>query len=177
MRRKLKIGLIVLFISVLGILAYQFYKTFQQKETQFEKIEYLPKFSLYDTKGILRTQDDTEKDKWTVFVFFNSECHYCQDEAQQLSEIQETNKNINFLWVSSESNETIMGFQKQYQLVDHSDIIFLNDPNGSFTSSLGISSTPQFLVYNPEGELVENHKGAWRIDKLLENIANGSETP
>ena len=71
MRRKLKIGLIVLFISVLGILAYQFYKTFQQKETQFEKIEYLPKFSLYDTKGILRTQDDTEKDKWTVFVFFN----------------------------------------------------------------------------------------------------------
>lgn len=177
MRRKLKIGLIVLFVSILGILAYQFCKTFQQKEAQFEKTEYLPEFALYDTKGILRTQEDTEKGKWTVFVFFNSDCNYCQDEAKQLYEVREKNKKINFLWVSSENMETITDFQYKYKLVENTNIIFLQDTKANFSTSLNIKSAPWFLVYNPEGELVKNRKGVWRINKLLENIANEYKTP
>jgi peroxiredoxin len=177
MRKKIKKGVIFLFLLVVGALGYQFYRTLQEKEIQSERIGNLTEFSLSDTMGNLITEKNIGKEEWTVFVFFNSECHFCQEEAQQLFNLSDLITGINFLWVSSESQMAIKGFQKEYQFVDHPNVSFLYDENGSVISNWNIAATPQFLVYNPEGKLVKNHKGAWRIDNLLKNIDNEFKTP
>ncbi|MCK5443655.1 MAG: redoxin domain-containing protein [Maribacter sp.] len=177
MRKKIKKGVIFLFLLVVGALGYQFYKAFQKKEIQSEKIVNLPELSLYDAKGNLITEKDIDNGKWTVFVFFNSECHFCQEEAQQLNSVKGLIKEINFLWVSSEDLKAISDFQEQYQLTDSPNITFLQDADASLTNRCHITATPQFLVYNPEGKLIKNHKGAWRIDNLLKNIDNEFKVP
>lgn len=177
MRKKLKFVLALLFVAILGVLGYLFYDTFQKKEIQFEKIQNIPEFSLHDTKGNLRIQKDILKGEWTVFIFFNSECHYCQEEAEQLGNVKGKINGTNFLWISTESMEVISDFQERYLLADNMNIVFLQDAEALFSTDLSIESTPQFLVYSPKGKLIKNHKGPWRIDKLLENIANGFETP
>jgi peroxiredoxin len=177
MREKIKKGVIFLFLLVVGALGYQFYRTLQEKEIQSQKIKNLPRFSLYNTQGNLITKKDIDKEEWTVFVFFNSECHFCQEEARQLYNLRDSITKINFLWVSSESQTAIKEFQEKYQLVDQPNITFLQDGDANFTNRCHITATPQFLVYNPEGKLIKNHKGAWRIDNLLRNIGNGFKTP
>lgn len=172
MRKKIKKGVIFLFLLVVGALSYQFYRTLQEKEIQSEKIVNLPEFSLFDAKGNLITEKDIDNGKWTVFVFFNSKCHYCQEEAKQLSNLKDILNGTRFLWISSEPMESIIDFQKRYELYHYQNITFLHDENAHFATNCHISSTPQFLVYNPKGKLIKNHKGAWRIDKLLDNIKN-----
>lgn len=177
MRRKIKFLVLVFFLATVGLLVYKFYGTFQEKQSIVKKIAHLPEFSLYSTHGTLTTHNNIEQGNWAVFIFFNSECHYCQEEAQQLAANKETLKSTTFIWLSSEDMETITGFQKKYHLDNTRDIIFLQDMDSHFANSLQIESTPHFLIYSPTGNLVKTHKGALRIDKLLEQISNEFETP
>ena len=157
----------------MGLLCFRFYKTLQTKKEQSNALISLQQFSLTATQGNLVTQDDMEKAKWTVFVFFNSECHYCQSEANQLAQLKNVMKNIQFYWISSEEINRIKDFQENYSLIDSSNIFFFQDKNGQLTANWNITTTPQFLVYNAEGILLKNHKGAWRMDNLLETIQHG----
>ncbi len=173
MKRKFLIYGIVTIFMILGIiLSHQFIKTYQEKNNVAQQLERLPEFTMQSTNGVGVTNKSLSNKNTTVFIFFNSECHYCQEEAQQLVEINTEIKGINFLWVSSEPMETIKIFQDQYRLSDYPNCDFLQDPKGILAASLDISTTPQFLIYDAENKLVKNHKGAWRIDKLLEFLIN-----
>lgn len=177
MKRKIKVLAVLLFFIIISILGFQLYSTYQKKENQNDLLAQLPEFSLLSATGEVITDKDLKKGRWTVFVFFNSECHYCQEEAQQLRGQVEKISDTHFVWVSSEAGTTIADFENLYGLVDHPNITFLQDPNAEFTKRCNITGTPQFLIYDAEGNMVKNHKGAWRIDALLDNIANEFKTP
>ncbi len=104
-------------------------------------------------------------------VFFN-ECHYCQSEAEQLSQLKSELENITFVWVYSES-EVIRHFQKTYDL---EDIIFLYDEQDTLAQAWDISTIPQFLIYTPEKTLFKNHKGALRMDHLIKQLKDATST-
>lgn len=173
MRKKLKPGLVILFVILLGFLGIQFYSTLQEKQQQSNIIAYLPCFSLLNTESKMITQEDITKGKWTIFVFFNSECHYCQEEANQLAQLKNDLENIQFYWISSEEMNRIKEFRENYRLMEGTNIVFLQDINHQLAENWNITSTPQFLVYNAEGALIKNHKGAWRMDNLLKTILHG----
>ncbi|MEA1787164.1 thioredoxin-like domain-containing protein [Arenibacter sp. GZD96] len=177
MKRKIKVLILLLFFVISGFLGFQFYITLQKKAKQNDQMTHLPEFSLMDTMGKVRTKANIVQNRWTVFVFFNSECHYCQEEAQQLKSQKDKIDKTQFVWVSSEPYKTITNFQNLYGLGDHPNITFLQDYNAEFTKLCNIKSTPHFLVYDTKGKIVISHKGAWRIDKLLDNIANEFKTP
>ncbi len=176
MKRKFLIyGIVAIFLLLSSVLGYQFIKTYQARENVLQRMEKLPEFTLQGTDGISVTNKNLGTKNTTVFIFFNSECHYCQEEAQQLTAAKDQIQNIKFLWISSESMATIKAFQNQYQLANDPNCTFLQDTNSILATSLSISSTPQFLVYGTENKLIKNHKGAWRIDKLLEYILDGQK--
>ena len=108
-----------------------------------------------------------------MFVFFNSECHYCQSEAEQLHQLKSGLENITFLWVSSEPIEVIRYFQKTYDL---ESIVFLHDKQDALAQAWGISTIPQFLIYTPEKNLFKNHKGALRMDYLIKQLQDATPT-
>lgn len=176
MRKKVKLALSAFFLIFLAVLAFQFYKTYQTKKLKGLEMVILPKFSLLDTNGKTLTNKDISTDEWTVFVFFNSECSYCQEEALQLKELKGKLDDVQFLWVSSEPSSSITDFQNLYGLVDHPGISFLHDLNAVFSKKCDVTNIPHFLVYDATGTLVKNHKGAWRIDRLLDHIDNEFKT-
>ncbi len=173
MRKNIKRVLFIVFVLLLVGLGFQFYNTYQKKNAQLSLIEKIPKFELRDCQGNLYNDGKIIKDTWVVLVFFNTQCHFCQDEAQQLVEFKGEIGNTQFIWISSERMEDVKDFKVEYGLEAISNVVLLQDEQGELASSLGVGNVPEFLVYNMEGELVKKHKGAWRIDALLEDIKNG----
>lgn len=173
MKRKITYGLIAVFILLDLFIIYHFVDNYQEKKTTVKHIETLPAFSLESTESVVFTEKGLHAQSWKVFVFFNSECHYCQSEATQLKELQSTIEGIEFIWISSEEKESLLAFQNEYGL---DDFVFLQDPYDRLALEWGISTTPQFLIYTPMGALFKNHKGAYRIDKLISQIQD-AKTP
>lgn len=167
MKRKIIIGLISVFALLTIAMVFQFVKTVQEKERAALTIQTLPTFLLIDVNGNKLTNHNITEETWVVFVFFHSECHYCQSEAEQLQTLDLDTQNIQFIWISSEKTEAVKKFQKAYQL---HHIPFAVDHQEQLAIEWGVSTTPQFLIYNPKGELFKNHKGALRIDHLISQI-------
>ena len=173
MKRKIGIVAFVAFILLDIVLIYYFAQSYQEKKTVTEKIEVLPSFSLEDVYGAVFTEKSIPSENWIVVVFFNSECDYCQSEAEQLSELKSGIEDIRFLWISSEPIETIRHFQKANNL---EEITFLHDEQNKIAQEWGISTTPQFLIYTPQKRLFKNHKGALRIDHLIKQLEDAAQT-
>lgn len=167
MKRKIAYLLITAFIFLNAFVIYHFVDHYQEKKHTTALIGTLPAFTLQNTDGTDFNEKDLQKHSWTVFVFFNSDCHYCQSEAEQLKTIDSIPSNVQFIWVSSETQGTIDAFQKQYAL---EEIVFLHDSLDKTANAWGVSTIPQFLIYNPKGELYKNHKGAYKIENLISQI-------
>lgn len=173
MNQKIKIAAIVAFILIDIVLIYHFTQTYKEKKTAKEKIEVLQSFFLKGVDGRVFTEKELPSNNWTVFVFFNSACHYCQSEAEQLSQLKSGLEDITFLWISSEPIEVIRHFQKTY---DMEDITFLHDEQDTLVQAWGINTIPQFLIYTPEKTLFKNHKGALRMDHLIKQLQDATPT-
>lgn len=167
MKRKIIIGLVAVFVLFTAFMVVRFVKTLQEKENLNAKMQQLPLFSVTDINGNGLTNEHIAKENWAVFVFFHSDCHYCQSEAEQLQGLQSELQDITFIWISSEEPKTLEAFQKTYKL-EH--IAFVSDAEQQLSLAWGISVTPQFLIYTPKGKLFKNHKGALRIDNLISQI-------
>ena len=173
MKRRIGMALLTAFMLLISASIYFFIKTYQEKKTAKEKIEVLQSFSLENTGKTVFTEKELSSNNWTVFVFFNSACHYCQSEAEQLSQLKSGLDDITFLWVSSEPIEVIRYFQKTYDL---ESIVFLHDKQDALAQAWGISTIPQFLIYTPEKNLFKNHKGALRMNYLIKQLQDATPT-
>lgn len=173
MKRKLGMALLTLLVLLISLLIYHFIKTYQEKKITAEKIEALPSFSLKGVDQRVFTEKELSSNNWTVFVFFNSTCDYCQSEAEQLNELKSGLEDITFVWVSSEPIETIQHFQKTHNL---EDIPFLYDEQDALAQAWGISTIPEFLIYTSGKHLFKNHKGALRMDHLIKQLQNATPT-
>lgn len=167
MKRKIIFALVSVFFILTALMVFRFVKTVQAKESITAMLQSLPVFAVTDTNGISFSEKEFPKEHWVVFVFFHSECYYCQSEAEQLKEMESELANITFIWISSEELGAIKAFQETYKL---EQIPFVVDVNSQLSNTWNISATPQFLVYTPQQKLFKNHKGAWRIENLISQI-------
>lgn len=167
MKRKLAIVILTVFITMIAILLINFINVYKKKQSISLNTTSLPSFFVEDVYGNKFTEKELPSKNWTVFVFFNSECHYCQSEAEQLRDLKSSIDDISFLWISSEEQSKLKEFQKTYNL-EH--ITFLHDNQDELATLLGVSSIPYFLIYTPTDSLFRKHKGALRIDKLISQI-------
>lgn len=167
MRQKIILITVLLFVILVGFLSISFVKKYRVNKQQEQLLASLPTFYLKDLEGNLFTNKNLPQSKWIVFVFFNSECQYCQSEAEQLRDLNEIPTNISFVWVSSEPKEIIAAFQLQYRL---QKIHFLYDSDHLVADQWGVSTIPKLLVYTPQGALFKNHVGVYRIDRLIAQI-------
>ena len=111
--------------------------------------------------------DFTGQGKWTVVMFWASDCHVCNAEAEQYIQYHEANKEKR----ASVVGITLDGKSKKAEaeaFIKRHAITFPNligepvDVAGLYESLTGGSwvGTPTFLIYNPAGELKAAQPGA-----------------
>lgn len=167
---KIKKKIIVLFLfCVIGFIAYKILDKLQYKKQIAKRIETVPFFSFKATDGSRFTQKELTNNP-LIFIYFNSDCDYCESETIKIKERLNEFKNFQLIFISIEDRLSIMRFAKKHQLNNQANIVFLEDVKGEFSEIFNANSTPYTLVYDGNKKLLKKFRGATKVDDILRAI-------
>lgn len=171
MKNQLKIIIPILFIGIFAYFGYQIYSKIQHKKEVAEHIKTIPKFEYQNIKGGNFTNENLKKDTPTLFIYFNSECDFCNHEAEMVQQNIEQIKAIQVIFISFEPIEKIKQFAIKYNLLNHANITFLSDSKITFATAFDVNSMPCLVLYDKENNVIEKIKGQVKIETVLEKLA------
>ncbi|MDC9723798.1 MAG: redoxin domain-containing protein, partial [Urechidicola sp.] len=132
-----------------------------------KQIQTIPKFELKTLDNIPFTNANLKSSLSTIFIYFNSECDFCQHEAESISQHLNKFKNAQFIFVSTENIDTIKQFSEDYKLNNQTKITFLYDYASHFTTQFNAQSIPYILIYDKNNELIKKHNGQLNANGIL----------
>ena len=169
--KTLKILAIIIPLVLIGVMVYLF-TNYQNKKAKVEALQSIPTFSVKDIHGnTISNQNLQEGDK--ILVYFNSECHFCQAEMQELSTINNQHLDMQWIMFSSQSIEEIKIFATKYNLQNAENIKWCTDPKAEVYTQFAMTGIPYFLGYNKYNKLVHRSTGAIKIEKVLKDFNEG----
>ncbi len=170
MKTYLKITVIGLGLLLLCFMGYKVTDQIQQKTKVKEMLKTIPEFSFETLEEGVFTKNDLLSNKATVFIYFNTECNYCQNEAISIKKSIEEFKNTQLIFVSSEAKETINTFAEFYKLNTYDYVNFLFDSKDDFSNRFDATSIPYVLIYDENQVLIRKHKGQLKAEGILKTL-------
>ena len=172
MKKTLKILLPILIISLIAFMGYKVVSKINHKKQVAENIKKMPAFSYLTLENKIFTNENLVKGKPTLFIYFNSECDFCNHEAEMVQQNIEELKAIQVVFISYEPVEKIKQFANNYKLLNYDNIYFLSDSKISFATTFDVKSMPCLVLYDKENNLIEKIKGQVKIETVLEKFHN-----
>ena len=172
MKKILKILIPILVISLLAFMGYKVVNKINHKKQVAENIKQMPAFSYVTLENKVFTQENLVQNIPTLFIYFNSECDFCNHEAEMVQQNIEQLKDIQVVFISYESIEKIKPFATKFKLLNHANISFLSDSKISFASTFDVKTMPCLVLYDKENNLIEKIKGQVKIETVLEKFHN-----
>lgn len=166
-KKKLKGIFLTTIITTLLIISYLIISQIKHKKEIEKNIRNIPKFSFQNINGGIFTNQNLKKQTATIFIYFNTECEFCNEEAKMIKENMECLRDFQLIFVSFEKTETIKTFAQKYQLTTYDNIYFLSDNKVTFASTFDVKSLPSLVLYNKKQKLIEKIKGQTQIEVLI----------
>ncbi len=171
MRKKIILGLFVTFILGTTYLGYEVLNLIESKKEIETSTKFLPEFRYRTLDGKIFGSNDLINIKSNkVFIFFNTECEFCIEEANHLNEKIGDFGDSQLILISSEEIEAIKIFSEEFGLNQYTNICFLQDIEKSSSKVFGAKTTPYHLVYDDKNSLVFKHKGVLKLEKLISEL-------
>ncbi|PBJ06637.1 peroxiredoxin [Flavobacterium sp. ACN6] len=170
MKKPLKIFLSLTVLILLSFLITKIIFRINQKNEVAKNIKIIPEFSFQDINGVLFKNRNLKENAATIFLYFNTECEFCNSETEIIQKNIEKFENIKLIFISIEQPEKIKNFAQHYQLLKYDNIHFLCDKQASFGTKFDVTALPTILIYNSQKQLIEKIKGQVKIDYLLQKI-------
>ncbi len=171
MKKYFKILLPIVFIAGLAFLGSQIFTKIQYKKEIAQNIKTIPDFEYQNTKGGLFTNNNLKPNTPTIFIYFNSECEFCNEEAEMIRNNIEKFTNIQLIFVSFEKPEAIILFSKIHKLNTYDNIYFLCDSKATFATTFDVKSLPCIVLYNKNQQLIEKIKGQTKVETILKKLS------
>lgn len=172
MKKTLKILLPILIISLLAFMGYKVVSKINHKKQVAENIKKMPAFSYVTLENETFTNDNLKQGKPTLFIYFNSECDFCNHEAEMVQQNVDKLKDIEVVFISFEPVEKIKTFAETYKLLHYDNIYFISDSKITFADTFDVKSLPCLVLYDKGGNLIEKIKGQVKIETVLEKFHN-----
>lgn len=170
MKKYLKIILPIAIISFLVIMGYKVVDKINYKKQVAENIKQMPVFSYFDLDGNVFTKDNLPKNTPVLFVYFNSECDFCNHEAEMIQQNLEKLEDIQIVFISFEKMDRIKEFAQKYSLLQHDKINFIADSKATFATTFDVKSLPCLVLYDKDRNLIEKIKGQVKIETVLKKF-------
>ncbi len=167
MKKKLKISIGIILIGIIGYLGYGIGSKLKHKKEVTERIKIVPEFSFKTLDGETFTQNELSTTLPKLFIYFNSECEFCQGEAEQIKKQLPQLQHIQIIMVSHEPSDGIKIFAQKYHLANQKNIIFLEDNRLRFSTIFDAKTIPFMLLYSNDNKLLQKFKGATKIEKIM----------
>jgi len=123
------------------------------------------KFSLINGGFVQRSGFKT--DKYTLLLFFNTDCDYCIHEVEALTDSISLLNQYRILLISHEDSMAIASFYQQYCLADHPNIQVAFTTEEEVNKLFKIYVTPTLYVYHPDGRMIKYKPGPVAIKEII----------
>jgi len=167
MRKSIKIIIVLIIVGIVSSLGVSITKKIHYKNEITKRIKTIPSFSFFTLNGTTFSEKKLNKNTHKLFVYFNTECEFCQHELEQISQHLAAFKNTQIVFVSFEEIEIIKNFAKKHQLLNKVNVVFLQDKKLEFSKIFDAKSIPFILLYDVENKLVQKFKGATKVQKII----------
>lgn len=170
MKKLLKILFPILFFGAFGYFSYQIFSKIQYKKEVAEHIKTIPKFEYQNIKGGNFTNKDLKEETPTLFIYYNSECDYCNEEAKMIKQNIDMFTESQLCFISFEKPVQIKKFAIKYQLNTYDNIHFLCDSKVTFATTFDVKSLPCLVLYDKNKKLIEKIKGQVKAETILKKL-------
>jgi peroxiredoxin len=159
-----------LFISILSYFGFQIFTKIQHKKELAENIKTLPSFECQNINGTLFTNLNLNANASKLFIYFNSECDFCNEEAKMIKENIDKFNNTQIIFISFEIIEKIKQFATTYQLNSYDNVTFLRDTKITFATTFDVKSMPCIVLYDKDNNLIEKIQGQTKAETLIKKL-------
>ena len=170
MKKYLKIILPIVFVGLLGYFGFQIVSKINHKKQIAENIKTMPVFSYENAKGGFFSNENIIANKATLFIYYNSDCEFCNEEAKMIQENRAKFSNVQLVFISNETPKEIIAFAKTHKLNTYDTITFLSDRKMSFRTTFDVKSLPCLVLYDKNKQLIEKIKGQIKAETLLKKL-------
>ncbi len=153
-------------------MSYKVVNKINHKKQVAENIKKMPAFSYVTLENKEFTQENLAQNKATLFIYFNSECDFCNHEAEMVQQNIEQLKDIQVVFISYEPVEKIKQFATTHQLNSYDNITFLCDSKITFANTFDVKSMPCIVLYDKNNNLIEKIKGQTKAETLIKKLGN-----
>lgn len=170
MQKHLKIIIPFLFVGLFGSLIFQITSKIKHKKEVAENIKTIPNFDFQNVNGGRFTNENLIKNAPTLFVYFDSECEFCNEEAEMIKQNIDKFSTFQLIFVSIENPNKIKGFAINHKLINYDKINFLSDTKISFAPTFDVKSLPCLVLYDKDQHLIEKIKGQIKPEVLIKKL-------
>lgn len=172
MNLKRIITFIILGVSLIvtGYLFYKIYTGIVNKNEIVRKRERLPDFCFYTLHGEKSYPERINNDNSTVIIFFDTECHHCTYEIENIIKNAGSFINTNFFLISDQPVKILKRFSEQYKLYKYPQIEILYADYQDITSVFGTVVIPETFIYCKDNNLLKVFKGEVSTEAILKII-------
>jgi thiol-disulfide isomerase/thioredoxin len=166
-RKRVLVIILTFAIGLLSYLCYNIISKVKEKNAIAEELHIIPEFEFETLDNSIFTNTNLRPSKTTIFIYFNSECDFCQHEAQSISENLNSFKEVQFVFVSTEAKALIKQFSETYNLNNQPKITFLHDNADIFSNRFDATTIPYLLIYDKDQQLIKKYKGQLNAKGIL----------
>lgn len=170
MRKALKLTIVMFCIVLLCFLTCKIINKIHDKNQVAQNIKTIPEFYYKTIKDTDFINANLKKKTFTIFIYFNTECEFCQGETEQIAKSLHRFKEAQLIYVSFESIEKIKAFALKYKLNSYPNIHFVSDSKMTFSKTFDVNSLPTMVIYNKNNVLIQKIKGQIGINKIIKII-------
>ena len=170
MQKHLKIIIPFLFVGMFGSLIFQITSKIKHKKEVAENIKTIPNFDFQNVNGGRFTNENLIKNAPTLFVYFDSECEFCNEEAEMIKQNIDKFSTFQLIFVSIENPDKIKDFAINHKLINYDKINFLSDTKISFAPTFDVKSLPCLVLYDKDQHLIEKIKGQIKPEVLIKKL-------
>ncbi|MGJ3236614.1 TlpA family protein disulfide reductase [Marivirga sp.] len=151
--------LIIIGLVVIGLLSWMGYSSVQKLDQKNKSEAIVQNLNSLTNNLGLKVLNNNQP---TIFMYFNSDCHFCQWEMKEIGENIKKFQNYQLLLASFEPKNEALDFLLQYKLAQYYVEV---DPD-SLTNTIS-GGVPQTFIYE-NGLLQKHFKGEVKIEAILE---------
>jgi peroxiredoxin len=170
MKKYLKIFITLVFVILLSFMVYKIVTKINHKKVVAANIQFIPDFKYQNLRGQSFANKNLKPYTPTLFIYFNSECEYCNEEAQMIQESVDKFRPYQLVFVSFEKPEKINSFAQKHNLLNYDNIHFVCDSKVTFATTFDIQSLPCLVLYDKNQQLIEKIKGQTKVETLVKKL-------
>ena len=161
------LGIVALALLFFGINIFQ--RLAEQRKFK-AAIKTFIEFCSFDLKTMDQLCTESLSGKPIMLKFTHPECPFCHEKTNQLKSRKQEFENVIILMITHAEKEQALEFYTQYELSQYQNIHFLIDDRLEVSRMYGSPPIPSVFLYDANRNLLFVHKGAVRMETILNNL-------